>query len=123
MATFVSVYENVQKNFGEYTYPISRTGKIQMMQPSPPGVDVTTYENGPTCNGVIVPQWYASVTSSLDTRTSLWDRYAYQTNQRMQGKALTNCSESGADSLLMVSLTLGVTSSAFPDRLRIRHGW
>ena len=61
------------------------------------------------------------MTSRLDTRTRPWARSVSQTAYRMRGKALPNCSDSGAASLLVVSLTLGMPTSDFVDRFRIRH--
>ena len=90
------------------------------MQPSSSGANETMYENVPTCDVVTVPQWYTSVTSSLDTQTKPWARSASQTAYRMQGKSIPNCSDSGAASLTVVLLTLGVPSSFYSKMLRIR---
>ena len=72
-----------------------------------------TYTYAPTCDGVTVPRWYESVTSSLDTQTVPWDGSASQTACRMRGKALSNCSDSDAASLSVVLLELGVPTSVF----------
>ena len=115
-ATSVSVYENVQKNLGESTHLIGRTRLMQIIAPSYPGADGMTYKNAPTYTGLTVPRWYASVTSSFRTGS------ASHTACRIWGKAQPNCSDSGAVSLLVVSLTLGVSESGCANRLRIRRG-
>ena len=84
---------------------------MQMIHTLYYGYDGMTYENAPTCHGLTVPRWYASVTSSLDTWIVPWNGSAPQTACRVWGKALPNCSDSGAASLLVDSLTLGVLGS------------
>ena len=121
-ATSIRIFENAQRNSGESAQPIVRTRSMQVMCPSSSGADGMTYANAPTCNGLMVPQWYTSVTSSLDTWTGPWTGFASQTACRMQGEALLNCSDSGASSLSVVLLTLGVSESGYADRLRIRRG-
>ena len=79
--------QNAQTNLGESIHSIGRTRSMRKMQPSSPGADEMTYANAPTCNGVTVPRWYASVTSRLDTWTGPWSRSASQTAWRMRGKA------------------------------------
>ena len=81
------------------------------------------YTEVPTCDSQRVPQWYASMRSSSDTRTRPLAGSTSQIAFRMLGKAFPNCINSGETSLLVVSLTLGVHSSDFYDRIRIRRIW
>ena len=74
-------------------------------------------------DGRRVPQWYTSMTSSSETQMGPREGSALQITWRMQGKARPNCINSGETSLLVVSLTLGVHSSDFYDRIRIRRIW
>ena len=77
--TYIIVSKNAQKSLGDFTHPIGWTGSIQMMHLSSPGANGTTYANATTCDDVMVPQWYASVTSRLDTRNGPWDGSTTQT--------------------------------------------
>ena len=122
LATSVSVSENAQKNLGESTHPIGSTRSMHINMPSSPDADGMTYANAPTCAGLTVPQWYASVTSSFYTLTGPWIGSASHTACSMRGKARPNCSNSAAASLSVVSLTLSVFESGCADRLRIRRG-
>ena len=121
LATSVSVYENAQKHLGESTHHIGRTRSMQIIFPFYPGADGMTYANTPTCAGLTVPRWYTSVTYSFETRTGPWTGSASHTACSMRGKARPNWSNSGAASMSMVSLTLGVSESGCADRLRIRR--
>ena len=56
----------------ESTHPINRTRWMQMILPLSPGADGMTYANMPTCTGLTVLLWYASVMSSLGTHTGTW---------------------------------------------------
>ena len=80
-------FQNAQKNLGELTHPIIRTSLMQMIVPSSPGADGMRYANAPTCSGLTVPQWYASVTSGYETRTGPCTGSASHTDCRMRGKA------------------------------------
>ena len=71
--TYVSLYKNAQKNLGESTHPIGSTRPMHMMQPLSPGANGVTYANAPTCNSLTVLQWYAPITSSLDTQVLTLD--------------------------------------------------
>ena len=117
----LSVSQNEQKQLGEFMHPIGSTRLMQIMQPSSSGADGIMYINAPTCDILTVPRWYASVMSKFDTRTRPWTRSASQNACRMRGKTLPNCSNSGAASLLVVSLTLGVSESECDYRLIIRR--
>ena len=122
LATPVSVSENVQKNLGESTHPIGRIRSTQMIFLSSPGANEMAHENMPTCAVLTVPWWYASMTSSLETQTRTWAGSASHTACRIRGKAWPNCSDSGAASLSVVSLKLGVSESGYANRLSIRRG-
>ena len=77
---------------------------MQIIFSSSPGSDGMTYANAPTCAVLTVPQWYASLMSSLVTRTKPWTGSASHTTCRMRGKARPNFNDSGAASLSVISL-------------------
>ena len=107
-----SVFENVQKNLADNTHPIGITS----------GANGTKYANAPTCDGVMVLRWYTSMTYRLDTRTVPCAQFASKNTCSMWDKALPNYSNNGAASRLVVLLTMGMPTSVFANRLRIRRG-
>ena len=58
---------------------------MQTIQSPSPGANGMTYENAPTCENFKVLQWYASVTSSLDTLTGPWTGSSSQSSRWMRG--------------------------------------
>ena len=121
LVTSARVSQNAQKNLGESTHPIDRNRSMQIILLLSPGANGMMYANAPTCAGLTVPRWYASVTSSFDTWTGPWTGSASHTACRMQGKVRPNCSDYVAASLSVVSLTLGVYESGCAYKLRIRY--
>ena len=109
------------KNLGESTHPIGRTRLMETMSTSSSGSDETTYVKSPTWDIRRVPRWYASMTSSFETRTGALAGSASQIASRMQRKAQPNCINSRVTSLSVVLLTLGVPLLGFSNRFRMRR--
>ena len=69
-----------------------------------------------------MPRWNVSVMSIFETQTGPSSGYASQITWRMRRNAIPNCIDSGAISLSVVSLKLGVSLSGGADKFRIRRG-
>ena len=119
-ATSVNVSKRAQKHLGESTHPISNTRSMHMMIKSSSGTNNTTLANAPTWDVYIVPWWYSSITSSLDTRTGPSYRSASQIAWRMCGQAFPNCILSGVISIFVVLLTLVVSLLGCANKFSIR---
>ena len=113
LETSANVYGNAQKNLVKSTHPIGKTRSMQMMLLLSPAADGMTYVNAPTWDGRRFPQWYLSMMSGFETRVVPWTRSDSQISWMKQGKALRNYINSGATSLSVVSITLGVPLSVF----------
>ena len=108
LTTSFNVSEKAPNNLSDSTHPIRSIRSTKKMTPYSSRDDGVTYVNVPTWDGCRVPRWYASVTSSFETRTGTSAVSAYQITWRMRGKAHPNYIDSRATSLYVVLLNLGV---------------
>ena len=77
----------------------------------PPGMALWCY------GGIRPSRWFLTIGPGISSGSTS------QITCRMRGNALPNCIGSGAISLSLVLLTLGVSLSGVTDKFRIRHGW